>query len=120
VEQKLPENSYTKTTNDIFSGSWPSWFDRLFMFWFSYHWAVDINFLLAKYIYSDAPDNFLWLTIALIYILLEKGAPKIRTMATKWRYLLLFTMFVLLTVFVIWQIKYGLLIGTLKISITKA
>lgn len=120
MEKKLPENSYTKNANSILSGHWQSWFDRFFWFWVSYRWAIDINYLLAKYIDSDIPNNFLWLTIALLYTLFEKEIPKIRTMPAKWRYLLAFTMFVILTIFVIWQIKYGILIGTLKISITKA
>lgn len=110
MEKKLPENSYTKTTNDIFN--------RFFWFWISYRWAIDINFLLAKYINNEAPNHFLWLTIALLYTFFEKAVPTIQSMDTKRRYLLIGTVFVVLIIFHHWALNSGI-IGGLEISITK-
>lgn len=71
MEQKLPENLYTKIVTSIF-GFWPAWLRDFWCFYISYVSAVDVTFWLAKYYDTTTLNTYLWLTMFAFYVLFKK------------------------------------------------
>jgi len=96
--KKLPESLWTKVTNDVFNGYWPTWFRELWRFYVSYYLASLLIYYTiywsTNYYDISFITSFLWLLTFLLYTFFEKINSKNvlpnSTTTVEWKYNLLF------------------------------